>query len=393
MFATTAVVAFIAASAVSAASVMPRAKYAVPTTYTAKWLEPYDDYHTRYLGLQCDKKHNTKLFDECCHPMLKWEKIESARPKYCVPGAFTPASVISTTVKATATIKPITRVAIVSTSTAAPAASTTPVVDDDEEDCDEEDEEDDDEEDCDEEEDDEDECVEGEEDCVCEEVEVPVTSVKPTSTKVSSTTQAASTSSKSVVFITSTVTAATSSKAATTVIPSSTFTFSSSSRMTTVRVTSTQAASSSSKQEVESSSKAPETPKTTATLTTSSKASPTVAADLTKVTSGSYSGGFATYYYQGGNAGACGEKKQDGDLIAAIDFRRYGKTNAKSLLCGARLTVTNTKNGKSVNVIVKDACPTCENENSVDLSEAAFLAIATRDEGMVPIKVSFAGRE
>jgi len=100
-------------------------------------------------------------------------------------------------------------------------------------------------------------------------------------------------------------------------------------------------------------------------------------------------GGFATFFYQNGNAGACGTVHKDGDLVAAIDADRYGNTGVRSSLCGKRVEITNTKNHKSVTVTIADACPTCKNRNSIDLSTGAFLRIATEEEGMVPITWKF----
>ncbi|KAH6918520.1 expansin family protein [Coprinopsis sp. MPI-PUGE-AT-0042] len=102
-----------------------------------------------------------------------------------------------------------------------------------------------------------------------------------------------------------------------------------------------------------------------------------------------YSGGFATYYYQHGIAGACGKVHKDTDMIAAIDGDRYGNLGAISSLCGKSVRLTNTKNNKSVTVVIADACPTCTNGNSIDLSESAFKEIATTREGIVPITWSF----
>ena len=82
----------------------------------------------------------------------------------------------------------------------------------------------------------------------------------------------------------------------------------------------------------------------------------------------------ATWFTQNGNAGACGNTHSDNDFIAALDYRTYGDTSAKSKYCGEKIRVT--WQGKSVDVIVADACPTCENSASVDLSVAAFEALA-----------------
>jgi rare lipoprotein A (peptidoglycan hydrolase) len=60
-----------------------------------------------------------------------------------------------------------------------------------------------------------------------------------------------------------------------------------------------------------------------------------------------------------------------------------------SSLCGKQVKITNTANQKTVTVTIEDACPTCENNNSIDLSVAAFKAIADLATGEVPISWSF----
>jgi len=72
-----------------------------------------------------------------------------------------------------------------------------------------------------------------------------------------------------------------------------------------------------------------------------------------------------------------------------MDVGRYGDPNAKSDLCGKTVHITNTDNGQSVDVTIVDACPTCENSNSIDLSPAAFDTIADPVTGIVPISWSF----
>ncbi|KAE9407913.1 barwin-like endoglucanase, partial [Gymnopus androsaceus JB14] len=99
-----------------------------------------------------------------------------------------------------------------------------------------------------------------------------------------------------------------------------------------------------------------------------------------------YSGGVATFFYQNGVAGACGTVHSDDDLIAAIDQTRYGDPSQVSSLCGKKVTITNTNNQKTVTVTIADDCPTCDNENSIDLSVRAFTQIATEEEGEVPSK-------
>jgi len=100
-------------------------------------------------------------------------------------------------------------------------------------------------------------------------------------------------------------------------------------------------------------------------------------------------GGFATYYFQNGNAGACGDFHGDGDMIGAIEQSWYGNLGQKSQYCGRSVRVTNTNNGKYVDIIVADVCPTCTNTQSFDLSQGAFNQIATEAEGMVPISWAF----
>ncbi|KAF8746088.1 hypothetical protein AX14_000149 [Amanita brunnescens Koide BX004] len=98
-----------------------------------------------------------------------------------------------------------------------------------------------------------------------------------------------------------------------------------------------------------------------------------------------FTGGYATYFYQNGNAGACGAYHSDYDLIAAIDADRYGYTGEKSALCGKKVKIVNPSNGHSVVVTIADACPTCRNGNSIDLSVGAFERIADMSLGIVSI--------
>ncbi|KAI0709271.1 RlpA-like double-psi beta-barrel-protein domain-containing protein-containing protein [Earliella scabrosa] len=105
--------------------------------------------------------------------------------------------------------------------------------------------------------------------------------------------------------------------------------------------------------------------------------------------SGNFKGGHATFYYQGGQAGACGKVNPDSAYIAALQTERYGNLGAKSSNCGRRIKLTNTNNGKSVEVVVADACPSCGDKNDLDLSVDAFKQIAKEEEGYVPIEWSF----
>ena len=66
------------------------------------------------------------------------------------------------------------------------------------------------------------------------------------------------------------------------------------------------------------------------------------------------------------------------------DQSRYGNLAQHSALCGKKIKVTNVNNGKSVTVVIADACVTCPNANSMDLSIGAFQAIGNLNEGLVP---------
>jgi len=95
-----------------------------------------------------------------------------------------------------------------------------------------------------------------------------------------------------------------------------------------------------------------------------------------------HSGGQATFYTQNGVEGACGKAHSDNDIICALDTPTY----AGGSHCGDYVAITNVKNGKTVNVLVADECPTCSGANSIDLSKGAFFALGgTVDEGVFPI--------
>lgn len=92
-------------------------------------------------------------------------------------------------------------------------------------------------------------------------------------------------------------------------------------------------------------------------------------------------GGFGTYFYQNGVAGACGTVHSDSDYVLAMDSARYTASN----LCGKQVQITNTANQKTVTATVADECPTCNNENSIDMSVGAFTAIADESTGLIDI--------
>ncbi|KAI6045762.1 plant expansin [Pisolithus marmoratus] len=116
------------------------------------------------------------------------------------------------------------------------------------------------------------------------------------------------------------------------------------------------------------------------TTTTSSPAAAMTSSTSSSTSGSANTGGVATYFYQNGVAGACGQVNSDSAYICAMDQALYS-----SALCGKQVLITNLDNGKSVTVTVADDCPTCSNANSIDLSVAAFEAIADLSTGEVPI--------
>merc|ERR1711939_509477 len=100
--------------------------------------------------------------------------------------------------------------------------------------------------------------------------------------------------------------------------------------------------------------------------------------------SGTYSGS-ATFFYQNGNPGHCGNYNDDSTPLVALQTSMYGDGSH----CGDKVCITRTSDGKTVEAIVQDSCPSCVSTESLDLSWGAFSQIATEAEGMVDITWSF----
>lgn len=364
-------VAFVSASFASAL-VIPRASvvtgnWPVPTYYAQGYLEPYDTYKSRYLTLDCEAQHNTTFFDACCHPMLATETLEKNRAPECNP-ANLPSSTVS----------------VPSSTASAPAPSST---DANNEECDDGDDDEESDDNCEDDEgSDDDECEDDEgsddDDGECEdESSSAVPSMASTPAPVPSSSLHPSSSAPS-----STATKAPTSVAPVNIAPLPTFSASSA----PVSVQTSQAHSSSevhTSSEIHTSSAVHTTSEVQTSSVAPSKSSSPAAAPSS--TAEVFTDGFATFFYQGGNAGACGQTHADTDVVAAIDIQRYGDTSVKSSLCGQKVQITNQNNGKTVVVPIEDACPGCKNRDSIDLSVGAFTQIATEEEGEVPISWFF----
>ena len=98
--------------------------------------------------------------------------------------------------------------------------------------------------------------------------------------------------------------------------------------------------------------------------------------------------GQATYFYQNGNPGACGNYNSDSTPLVALPAQYWGNGGSQpSQYCGQYIQVN--RNGRTVNAIVADLCPTCVGSDSIDLSSGAFNQIASPDEGSVSISWKF----
>lgn len=89
--------------------------------------------------------------------------------------------------------------------------------------------------------------------------------------------------------------------------------------------------------------------------------------------------GYASYYYPNESGGKCGVPYTSYDFVVALDERRFDTS-----LCGKKIRVTTTA-GRNVDVIVADLTKGGDNENWLDLSPAAFKAVARIEDGMIPV--------
>ena len=72
--------------------------------------------------------------------------------------------------------------------------------------------------------------------------------------------------------------------------------------------------------------------------------------------------------------------------IDAAGWWQDYESNSNGKYCGKYVTIKNTDNGKEIVAMVADVCPTCDTNNSLDLSTGAFNAIAAESDGEVPIE-------
>ncbi|GAA6043126.1 hypothetical protein JCM8097_004329 [Rhodosporidiobolus ruineniae] len=110
----------------------------------------------------------------------------------------------------------------------------------------------------------------------------------------------------------------------------------------------------------------------------SSAAAAAAASQKAAASSGSskvYSGGIATFFYQNGVAGNCGKVNADSTLLVALPTVTY----AGGSHCGQTVTIKRLDTGNTISALVADSCPTCDNNNCLDLSTGAFKALGGTD--------------
>ncbi|KAM0750619.1 hypothetical protein T439DRAFT_380503 [Meredithblackwellia eburnea MCA 4105] len=98
-----------------------------------------------------------------------------------------------------------------------------------------------------------------------------------------------------------------------------------------------------------------------------------------------YTGGIGTFYWQNGIAGNCGTVHPDSLPMVALPTATY----ANGAHCGQTVSITRVSTGKTITALVTDSCPTCENDNCLDMSWGAYSQLGTEAEGIFDIKWHF----
>ncbi|KAF2839015.1 hypothetical protein M501DRAFT_1031176 [Patellaria atrata CBS 101060] len=86
--------------------------------------------------------------------------------------------------------------------------------------------------------------------------------------------------------------------------------------------------------------------------------------------------GTATFFFQNGGIGSCGEQHSDNEFLVAM------ASSFNNEFCGRGIIVTNINggqgNGNQVSARIVDTCPSCAS-NDLDLSVGAFSALTNGD--------------
>ncbi|KIJ46271.1 hypothetical protein M422DRAFT_102028, partial [Sphaerobolus stellatus SS14] len=88
----------------------------------------------------------------------------------------------------------------------------------------------------------------------------------------------------------------------------------------------------------------------------------------------------ATYFWQKGHAGACGQVHQDWDYVVAL----YTSNYHNGAHCWKKVLITDERTGATAVGVVADECPTCRGPGSIDLSKSLFDIFAPTRDGTFP---------
>ncbi|KAF8339274.1 RlpA-like double-psi beta-barrel-protein domain-containing protein-containing protein, partial [Amanita rubescens] len=80
--------------------------------------------------------------------------------------------------------------------------------------------------------------------------------------------------------------------------------------------------------------------------------------------------------------GHCGAQNKDSDMIVALSMSEY----ANGMHCGKRIKISYS--GKTILATVADSCSGCS-QYGLDLSPAAFKALAPIGAGQIPVTWSY----
>ncbi|ROV88945.1 hypothetical protein VPNG_10199 [Cytospora leucostoma] len=130
-----------------------------------------------------------------------------------------------------------------------------------------------------------------------------------------------------------------------------------------------------------------------AAATTSASSGSTVSTNTNVVSalgSSSYYTGDITYYTLG--LGACGTDNSGEDMTAniiAMSAETMGSQSNGNPMCGKKITIYNSANGKTATGTVQDKCPGCA-AGSIDASQKLFEEVAELSQGRVEISWAWA---
>jgi len=323
---------------------------AAPAGWASGYLEDYETFRVRYIAVGCDfhvgqpaGSDKANYYETCCHPILANQTLAEVRPAYCLPSDSVSAEIQS----------------IVATATWVKEAAVTEFV--------------------------------GAASSVAAGV-ANITSAAGENLSVVTYTDAVQTATLSVLESSGAPAATASASSSSYEAPASSSTQEASSTYEAPASTSStyeEPTSTSTYEEPTSTWVAPTSTWVAPTTSSTYEAPATTAQTQNTASSGGDSHyGQATFFYQNGAPGACGNYNSDSTPLVALPAQYWGNGGSSpSQYCGSYIQVT--RGGRSVNAVVADLCPSCIGSDSIDLSTGAFNQIASPDEGSVSISWKF----